>query len=216
MESKSQFLKDIKQFNPNYDTEMIGKAFDKAKELHEGQLRKSGEPYFIHPIAVAKILAQLHMDEETIIGGLLHDVVEDTAYTHEDLTRDFGETVGALVEGVTKLGSIKFDTQEEAQAENLRKMFLAMSKDIRVLIIKLADRLHNMRTARYWSPEKQKEKSRETLDIYAPLASRLGIYTIKTELEDIALKYLHPEEYATLEAEVSVKREQRESSSSKS
>jgi len=210
MESKSQFLKDIKQFNPNYDTEMIGKAFDKAKELHEGQLRKSGEPYFIHPIAVAKILAQLHMDEETIIGGLLHDVVEDTAYTHEDLTRDFGETVGALVEGVTKLGSIKFDTQEEAQAENLRKMFLAMSKDIRVLIIKLADRLHNMRTARYWSPEKQKEKSRETLDIYAPLASRLGIYTIKTELEDIALKYLHPEEYATLEAEVSVKREQRE------
>ncbi|MCR4668712.1 MAG: bifunctional (p)ppGpp synthetase/guanosine-3',5'-bis(diphosphate) 3'-pyrophosphohydrolase [Clostridia bacterium] len=210
MESKSQFLKDIKQFNPNYDTEMIGKAFDKAKELHEGQLRKSGEPYFIHPIAVAKILAQLHMDEETIIGGLLHDVVEDTSYTHEDLARDFGETVGALVEGVTKLGSIKFDTQEEAQAENLRKMFLAMSKDIRVLIIKLADRLHNMRTARYWSPEKQKEKSRETLDIYAPLASRLGIYTIKTELEDIALKYLHPEEYATLEAEVSVKREQRE------
>lgn len=181
-----------------------------AHKLHEGQLRKSGEPYFIHPIAVAIILAQLGMDEATIVGGLLHDVVEDTEYTREMLVNDFGEEVAVLVDGVTKLGSIKFDTKEEAQAENLRKMFFAMSKDIRVLIIKLADRLHNMRTAEYWSESKQKEKSRETLDIYAPLASRLGIFTVKFELEDTALKYLHPQEYETLKREVSEKREQRE------
>lgn len=210
METKAEFLQDILKYNENYNTEMIGRAFDKAKELHEGQKRKSGEPYFTHPIAVAIILAGLGMDEETIVGGLLHDVVEDTNYTREMLVDDFGESVALLVDGVTKLGSIKFDTQEEAQAENLRKMFLAMSKDIRVLVIKLADRLHNMRTAKYWSPEKQIEKSRETLEIYAPLASRLGIYTIKFELEDIALKYLHPEEYETLKKEVEEKRGQHE------
>lgn len=210
MEMKAEFLQDILKYNENYNTEMIGRAFDKAKELHEGQKRKSGEPYFTHPIAVAIILAGLGMDEETIVGGLLHDVVEDTNYTREMLVDDFGESVALLVDGVTKLGSIKFDTQEEAQAENLRKMFLAMSKDIRVLVIKLADRLHNMRTAEYWSPEKQIEKSRETLEIYAPLASRLGIYTIKFELEDIALKYLHPEEYETLKKEVEEKRGQHE------
>lgn len=210
METKAEFLQDILKYNENYNTEMIGRAFDKAKELHEGQKRKSGEPYFTHPIAVAIILAGLGMDEETIVGGLLHDVVEDTNYTREMLVDDFGVSVALLVDGVTKLGSIKFDTQEEAQAENLRKMFLAMSKDIRVLVIKLADRLHNMRTAEYWSPEKQIEKSRETLEIYAPLASRLGIYTIKFELEDIALKYLHPEEYETLKKEVEEKRGQHE------
>lgn len=210
METKAEFLQDILKYNENYNTEMIGRAFDKAKELHEGQKRKSGEPYFTHPIAVAIILAGLGMDEETIVGGLLHDVVEDTNYTRKMLVDDFGESVALLVDGVTKLGSIKFDTQEEAQAENLRKMFLAMSKDIRVLVIKLADRLHNMRTAEYWSPEKQIEKSRETLEIYAPLASRLGIYTIKFELEDIALKYLHPEEYETLKKEVEEKRGQHE------
>lgn len=210
METKAQFLEDLKKYNENYDLEIIGSAFDMAYKLHEGQLRKSGEPYFIHPIAVSKILAQLGMDEATIVGGLLHDVVEDTEYTREMLVKDFGEEVAVLVDGVTKLGSIKFDTKEEAQAENLRKMFFAMSKDIRVLIIKLADRLHNMRTAEYWSESKQKEKARETLDIYAPLASRLGIFTVKFELEDTALKYLHPQEYETLKSEVSEKREQRE------
>lgn len=210
METKSQFLQELLEYNKNYDIEVIGKAYDKAKSLHDGQFRKSGEPYFIHPIAVAKILAQLGMDEAAIVGGLLHDVVEDTDYTREMLVEDFGEEVALLVDGVTKLGSIKFDSKEEQQAENLRKMFLAMSKDIRVLIIKLADRLHNMRTAQYWKPEKQKEKSRETLDIYAPLASRLGIYTVKFELEDIALSYLNPEEYAKLKIDVSEKREQRE------
>ncbi len=209
MENREQFLQDILKYNLNYNTEMIGKAFDKAALLHEGQLRKSGEPYFIHPIAVAIILAQLGMDDAAIVGGLLHDVVEDTSYTRDELITDFGEEVALLVDGVTKLGSIRFDSKEEAQAENLRKMFLAMSKDIRVLIIKLADRLHNMRTAMFWSPAKQQEKSRETLDIYAPLASRLGIYTVKFELEDIALKYLHPDIYQTLSKEVSTKREQR-------
>lgn len=210
METKAQFLEELKKYNENYDLEVIGAAFDMAYKLHKGQLRKSGEPYFIHPIAVSKILAQLGMDEATIVGGLLHDVVEDTEYTREMLVKDFGEEVAVLVDGVTKLGSIKFDTKEEAQAENLRKMFFAMSKDIRVLIIKLADRLHNMRTAEYWSESKQKEKARETLDIYAPLASRLGIFTVKFELEDTALKYLHPQEYETLKSEVSEKREQRE------
>ena len=209
METKAKFLEEITNINKNYDTELIGRAFDTAKRLHDGQLRKSGEPYLIHPIAVAKILAQLGMDDETIVGGLLHDVVEDTEYTREQLVEDFSEEIALLVDGVTKLGAIKFDTKEEAQAENLRKMFLAMSKDIRVLIIKLADRLHNMRTLEYMRQEKKIEKSRETLDIYAPLASRLGIYTVKFELEDIALKYLHPQEYETLEIEVTEKKEQR-------
>ncbi len=209
METRAKFIEEITNINKNYDTELIGRAFDTARELHKGQLRKSGEPYLIHPIAVAKILAQLGMDEETIVGGLLHDVVEDTEYTREQLVEDYSEEIALLVDGVTKLGSIKFDSKEEAQAENLRKMFLAMSKDIRVLIIKLADRLHNMRTLEYMRPEKKIEKSRETLDIYAPLASRLGIYTVKFELEDLALKYLHPEEVETLKEEVTEKREQR-------
>lgn len=209
METKAKFLETIKQYK-DYDTEIIGKAYDKAKLLHEGQLRKSGEPYLIHPVAVAVILAQLGMDDETLVGGLLHDVVEDTSYTREMLVEDFGEEVALLVDGVTKLGTLKFDSKEVAQAETLRKMFLAMSKDIRVLIIKLADRLHNMRTLGYMRPEKIIEKSRETLDIYAPLASRLGIFTIKFELEDIALKYLHRKEYDELQKEVAEKKTQRE------
>lgn len=209
METRAKFLEEITNINKNYDADLIGRAFDTARELHDGQLRKSGEPYLIHPIAVAKILARLGMDEETIVGGLLHDVVEDTEYTREQLVEDFSEEIALLVDGVTKLGSIKFDSKEEAQAENLRKMFLAMSKDIRVLIIKLADRLHNMRTLQFMRPEKKIEKSRETLDIYAPLASRLGIYTVKFELEDLALTYLHPEEVEQLKEEITEKKEQR-------
>ena len=209
MKSKQSFLKDISEYR-QHDLDLIGLAYDKAKELHNGQLRKSGEPYLIHPIAVAEILAKYGMDDVTIMAGLLHDAVEDTEYTTEQLTKDFGEEVALLVDGVTKLGSIKFDNKEEAQAENLRKMFLAMSKDIRVLIIKLADRLHNMRTIEYMSPAKIIEKSQETLDIYAPLASRLGIYQIKFELENISFKYLHPEEYEKLSAEVEEKKKQRE------
>ncbi len=209
MKTKSKFLEEILQYKP-YDTELIGRAYDKAKELHDGQLRKSGEPYLVHPIAVAVILAQLGMDDETLVAGMLHDTVEDTSYTREQLVDDFGEDIALLVDGVTKLGNLKFDSKEQAQAENLRKMFLAMSKDIRVLIIKLADRLHNMRTIEFMTPAKIIEKSRETLDIYAPLAGRLGIYTVKFELENISLKYLHPQEYADLEQKVNAKKQQRE------
>lgn len=210
MMTKAQFLEKLLKYNPNYDTEFIGKAFDTGQRLHDGQLRKSGEPYFIHPIEVALILAQLGMDEETIIGGLLHDVVEDTEYTREQLVEDFNEDIALLVDGVTKLGSIKFESKEEVQAENFRKLFLAMSKDIRVLIIKLADRLHNMRTIQYMKPHKIEEKCRETLEIYAPLASRLGISAIKFEYEDIALKYLHPAEFEDLQKKVSLRKSQRE------
>lgn len=210
MKTKAQFLEKILSINTKYNAELIGKAYDKGRKLHEGQLRKSGEPYFIHPINVAIILAQLGMDDATLIGGLLHDVVEDTEYTREELVEDFGEEIALLVDGVTKLGSIKFESKEEVQAENFRKMFLAMSKDIRVLIIKLADRLHNMRTIEYMRPEKIEEKCKETLEIYAPLASRLGISTVKFELEDIALKYLHPEEFRNLEEKVNQKMTQRE------
>ena len=210
MKKKSEFLDTIKNYNENYDIDMISHAYDVAEEMHRGQLRKSGEPYLIHPMAVAEILADLGMDEETIIAGLLHDVVEDTPYTKEELARDFGDEVELLVDGVTKLGSLKFESKEARQVENLRKMFLAMSKDIRVLIIKLSDRLHNLRTINYMSHEKIVEKCQETLDIYAPLAARLGIYSMKMELEDIALKFLEPEAYYDLAEQVSERKEERE------
>ncbi len=210
MVTKADFLDKILSISPKYNTELIGKAFDIAQELHDGQLRKSGEPYFIHPVNVAYILAEMGMDDATIVGGLLHDVVEDTDYTREQLVSDFNEEIALLVDGVTKLGTIKFESKEEIQAENFRKMFLAMSKDIRVLIIKLADRLHNMRTMGFMKPEKIVEKCNETLDIYAPLASRLGIFKVKFELEDLALKYLHPEEFQELKQKVNKRKEERE------
>lgn len=210
MLTKANFLDKISSINSKYDIEMIGKAYDIGQSLHEGQLRKSGEPYFIHPISVAIILAEMGMDEETIVGGLLHDVVEDTDYTREQLVEDFNEDIALLVDGVTKLGAIKFESKEEIQAENFRKMFLAMSKDIRVLIIKLADRLHNMRTMGFMKPEKIVEKCNETLEIYAPLASRLGIFRLKFELEDLALKYLYPEEFQELKHKVNKRKEERE------
>ena len=210
MNRRQQFLDDILNINPNYDVDLINRAYSIAEDMHNGQLRKSGEPYIIHPIEVARILAELGMDDETLVAGLLHDVIEDTPYTKEQLKAEFGEEVLLLVDGVTKLGSIVFENKEEKQAENLRKMFLAMSKDIRVLIIKLADRLHNLRTINYMTEEKIKEKCRETLEIYAPLASRLGIYTMKFEMEDIALKYLEPEAYYELAEKVSARKEERE------
>ncbi|MCQ2545308.1 MAG: bifunctional (p)ppGpp synthetase/guanosine-3',5'-bis(diphosphate) 3'-pyrophosphohydrolase [Clostridia bacterium] len=197
-------------YNPAYDKKLLGKAYDVAAEMHKDQIRKSGEPYLIHPLAVAEILAELGMDDETIAAGLLHDVIEDTSYTKEDMLRDFGEEITNLVDGVTKLGALRFDSKEERQAENLRKMFLAMSKDIRVLIIKLSDRLHNLRTINYMTHEKIIEKCQETLDIYAPLAARLGIYSIKMELEDIALKFLEPEAYYDLAEQVSERKGERE------
>ncbi|MDF3002689.1 MAG: bifunctional (p)ppGpp synthetase/guanosine-3,5-bis(diphosphate) 3-pyrophosphohydrolase [Bacillota bacterium] len=210
MKIMEQFLSDLLQINPNINIELIRRAYQKAEEFHEGQLRKSGEPYLVHPVEVAKILAELGMDENTIVAGLLHDTVEDTSYSEAELKSDFGEEVALLVDGVTKLGSLVFESKEERQAENLRKMFLAMSKDIRVLIIKLSDRLHNLRTINYMSEEQIRDKCKETLEIYAPLASRLGIYTMKFELEDIALKHLDPEAYYDLVSQVKSKKQQRE------
>lgn len=178
------------------DMAMVTKAYELAKEAHKEQFRKSGEPYLIHPVCVAIILAQINMDKESIVGGLLHDVVEDTKYTVEDITEMFSVEIAVLVDGVTKLTQLNYSADKlDVQAENLRKMFLAMAKDIRVIIIKLSDRLHNMRTLQFMKPEKQKEKARETMDIYAPLADRLGISKVKVELDDLSLQYLEPEAY---------------------
>lgn len=209
-ERMEDFLHKMLEINANYDIDLLERAYIKAEEVHQGQKRKSGEDYLTHPMEVALILADLGMDEDTLAAGLLHDTVEDTPYTQEDLRTDFGEDVALLVDGVTKLKSLVFENKEERQAENLRKMFLAMSKDIRVLIIKLADRLHNLRTINYMSETQIREKCNETLEIYAPLASRLGMYTMKFELEDIALKELEPEIYYNLVDQVKVKKAQRE------
>ncbi len=189
-------VKTVENYHPSSDLEIIERAYKLAKDAHKDQKRKSGEPYLTHPVCVAIILAQLEMDKETIVGGLLHDVVEDTSYTTQDITDMFSEEVAVLVDGVTKLTQLNYVADKvERQAENLRKMFLAMAKDIRVIIIKLADRLHNMRTMEFMKPEKQKEKSRETLDIYSPIADRLGIAKVKVELDDLSLRYLEPEAY---------------------
>ena len=193
-----ELIASVRKYHPSTDISLIEKAYNIAYEAHKGQVRKSGEPYIIHPLCVAIILAELELDKETIVAGLLHDVVEDTVMTDEEIRQEFGAEVALLVAGVTKLG-LSYDADKvEVQAENLRKMFLAMAKDIRVILIKLADRLHNMRTLKYMTPEKQKEKARETMDIYAPSAQRLGISKIKIELDDLSLKYLEPEAYYDL------------------
>ena len=201
----------IRKYHPNTDISMIEKAYHLARNAHKGQVRKSGEEYIIHPLCVAIILADLELDKETIVAGLLHDVVEDTVMTKEEIAREFSDEVALLVDGVTKLGQLSYDADKvEVQAENLRKMFLAMAKDIRVIMIKLADRLHNMRTLKYMTPEKQKEKAKETMEIYAPLAHRLGISKVKVELDDLSLKYLEPEAYYDLVEKVALRRGQRE------
>ncbi len=198
----------ILQYHPSTDLSLIKKAYEIANEAHADQKRKSGEPYIIHPLCVAIILAQLELDKETIIAGLLHDVVEDTGFTMEGLEDAFGLEVALLVDGVTKLTNLKYEHDKiEIQAENLRKMFLAMAKDIRVILIKLADRLHNMRTMQYQTPEKQIDKSRETMEIYSPIAQRLGISKIKVELDDLSLKYLQPEVYQDLELQLRLNRQ---------
>lgn len=201
----------VKKYHPSADISMIEKAYRIAGGAHKNQVRKSGEPYIIHPLWVGIILADLEMDKETIVAGMLHDVVEDTEMTLDDITREFGSEVALLVDGVTKLGQLSYAQDKlEVQAENLRKMFLAMAKDIRVIIIKLADRLHNMRTLEFMTPAKQQEKARETMDIYAPIAQRLGISKIKIELDDLALKYSNPEVYYQLVKDLNERKTKRE------
>lgn len=201
----------IRKYHPSTDVSMIEKAYKLAVKAHGDQRRKSGEPYIIHPLWVAIILADLEMDKETIAAGMLHDVVEDTKFTEEDIRREFGDEVALLVDGVTKLGRLSYSSDKlEVQAENLRKMFLAMAKDIRVIIIKLTDRLHNMRTLQFMTPAKQKEKAKETMDIYAPIAQRLGISKIKTELDDLALKYSQPEVFYDLVNQINARKTERE------
>ena len=201
----------ILRYHPSTDLSQIEKAYHVAKDAHKDQKRKSGEPYIIHPLCVAIILAQLELDKETIIAGLLHDVIEDTGVTGEEITKEFGEEVFLLVDGVTKLTQLNYEHDKiDKQAENLRKMFLAMAKDIRVILIKLADRLHNQRTMQYQTPEKQIEKSRETMEIYSPIAQRLGISKIKVELDDLSLKFLQPEVYHDLERQLKLGKEARE------
>ncbi|MCC8082409.1 MAG: bifunctional (p)ppGpp synthetase/guanosine-3',5'-bis(diphosphate) 3'-pyrophosphohydrolase [Lachnospiraceae bacterium] len=207
----AQLISSIHKYHPSEDLTLVNKAYQIARDAHAEQVRKSGEPYIIHPLYVAIILAELEMDKETIVAGLLHDVVEDTVLTDAEITEQFGAEVALLVDGVTKLGQLSYDADKvEVQAENLRKMFLAMAKDIRVIIIKLADRLHNMRTLQYMKPEKQREKARETMDIYAPIAQRLGISKIKIELDDLALKYLEPDAYYNLVKQVAERKSVRE------
>lgn len=206
-----ELIDSVRRYHPSADISLIEKAFHIANDAHQGQARHSGEPYIIHPLCVAIILADLELDKETIVAGLLHDVVEDTIMTTEEIAQQFSDEIALLVDGVTKLTQLSYDMDKvEMQAENLRKMFLAMAKDIRVILIKLADRLHNMRTLKYMKPEKQKEKARETMDIYAPIAQRLGIAKIKIELDDLSLKYLHPDVYYDLVDKVSLRKVVRE------
>ncbi|MGN0245670.1 MAG: RelA/SpoT family protein [Lachnospiraceae bacterium] len=201
----------VRKYHPSDDISLIEKAYRLADDAHRDQVRKSGEPYIIHPLCVAIILADLEMDKETIAAGLLHDVVEDTIFTTEEIKEQFGSDVALLVDGVTKLSRLQYDGDKlELQAENLRKMFLAMAKDIRVILIKLADRLHNMRTLDHMIPEKQQEKARETLDIYSPIAQRLGISKVKVELDDLSLKYLQPDVYYDLVDKIAIRRSERE------
>ena len=201
----------IKASGKAYNMAMIEKAYDLANDAHKGVCRRSGEPYICHPLAVARLVLDLGMDTESIAAALMHDVAEDTPVTIDEIRQKFASEVALLVDGVTKLGQLSYSADKvEVQAENLRKMFLAMAKDIRVILIKLADRLHNMRTLQYMRPEKQQEKARETMDIYAPIAQRLGISKIKVELDDLSLKYLEPDVYYDLVDKIAMRKSERE------
>ncbi|MDR3240426.1 MAG: HD domain-containing protein, partial [Clostridiales bacterium] len=205
-----ELMEKIKLYHPSQDLTMIEKSYLIALEAHRDQFRKSGEPYIIHPLSVSIILAELELDLESIAAGILHDVIEDTPYTYQDISKMFSEEIAQLVDGVTKLEKIPYVSKEEEQAENYRKMFLAMAKDIRVILIKIADRLHNMRTLEFQPAEKQREIAQETLDIYAPLAHRLGISKLRYELEDICFKYLHHDGYYDLREKISRKQSERQ------
>ena len=206
----NDLVEKVQSYFPSADVELIRKAYDFSARVHQGQKRQSGEPYLIHPMAVAEIITELKLDVPSVVAGLLHDTVEDTLTTLDELKAIFGREITALVDGVTKLGRANFSSREEKQAENFRKMLLAMGKDVRVILIKLADRVHNMRTLDHMPAEKQVLTAQETLDIYAPLSHRLGIAWIKSELEDLALKYLHPEIYYQLKRNVAKKKSDRE------
>ena len=212
-ETKEITVQDIiskrKEHSRRVDSKLILKAYNYAFSHHGDQLRKSGEPYIIHPLNVAYILAEIGLDDNTICAALLHDVVEDTEVTEADIKNEFGEEINYLVAGVTKLSNISFASVEEQQVEDYRKMFLAMGKDIRVIIIKLADRLHNMRTLKYLKRDRQIANAKETMELYAPLANRLGLYSLKWELEDLGFKYLHPDEYHELVEGINKKRDER-------
>jgi GTP diphosphokinase / guanosine-3',5'-bis(diphosphate) 3'-diphosphatase len=205
-----ELLAEVAEYNPDVDRELLERAFVFASERHEGQQRRSGEDFILHPLGVARILAELGRDDATLAAALAHDVVEDTDATIEEVRAEFGEEVANLVEGVTKLTRIQFQSREQAQAENYRKMVMAMAEDYRVILIKLADRLHNMRTIEYLGKQKQLQKARETLEVYAPLAHRLGIHTVKWELEDLAFQTLHPRKYSEIESMVNQRRADRE------
>ncbi len=212
-ETKEITIQDViakrKQHTRRIDNKLILRAYNYAVKNHGDQCRKSGEPYMIHPLNVAYILADIGLDDSTICAALLHDVVEDTEVTQNNITEEFGKEISDMVAGVTKLSNIMFASVEEKQVEDYRKMFLAMGKDIRVILIKLADRLHNMRTLKYLSRDRQIANSKETMELYAPLANRLGLYSLKWELEDLAFKYLYPEEYHELVEGINKKREER-------
>ena len=206
----TMILDKVRSYQADADLEKIKRAYEYAEKAHSGQVRISGDAYIIHPLNVAYILTGLHLDDETICAALLHDVVEDTCATLEEMEARFGKNVMALIDGVTKLGRIKYMSKEDVQLENYRKMFLAMAKDIRVIMIKLADRLHNMRTLKYMREDKRRRIAKETIEVYAPLANRLGISSIKVELEDLCLRYLEPEAYYALVEEVKHKRQERQ------
>jgi guanosine-3',5'-bis(diphosphate) 3'-pyrophosphohydrolase len=205
-----ELLAEVSSYNPDVDQDLLKRAFSFAARAHEGQQRRSGEDFIHHPFGAAKICAQLRLDDETIAAALLHDVVEDTGVEIDDVRAEFGEEIAQLVEGVTKLTGIRFQSREHAEAENYRKMIVAMAHDVRVILVKLADRLHNMRTIEYWGRQKQVQKARETLEVYAPLAHRLGIHTLKQELEDLSFEALHPRKYAEIKAMVAERRTDRE------
>ena len=212
-EEKEITIQDViskrKEHTRKIDTKLIMKAYNYAYDHHGDQCRRSGEPYIIHPLNVACILSDIGLDDSTISAALLHDVVEDTEVTDKDIRQEFGIEIAEMVEGVTKLGTMQFASIEEQQVEDYRKMFLAMGKDIRVILIKLADRLHNMRTLKYLSRDRQIANAKETMDLYAPLANRLGIYSLKWELEDLAFRYLYPDEYHEIVKGLDKKREER-------
>ena len=203
-------LEKVRSYQSDADLEKIKKAYACAEKAHSGQVRISGDAYIIHPLNVAYILTGLHLDDETICAALLHDVVEDTGATLEEMDSLFGKNIMELIDGVTKLGRIEYMSKEDVKLENYRKMFLAMAKDIRVIMIKLADRLHNMRTLKYMREDKRQRIAKETIEVYAPLANRLGISNIKVELEDLCLRYLEPEAYYALVEEVKHKRQERQ------